>query len=362
MEDPSVDAGSLTRGAAPGCRGGGVTAASRQAPSPVDPGLPGLVGRSPAMREITRLVRKLARSRASTVLLLGETGVGKGELARALHFESAVGERPFVTISCASIPEALLESELFGHEKGAFTDANRRKIGLLELADGGTAFLDEVGDLPLPLQGKLLRFLEDRVIRPVGSTRERRVDVRLVAAASRDLERDAAEGRFRADLLFRLKVVPIVVPPLRERLEDLPLLVEALLARLGETHRHRLRGVSPAAMRCLEAYSWPGNVRELRGVLERAAVLAEGPLLVPEDLPPEIQEACCRAPEGGSGVFTLPPGGIVFEEVERNLITQALRRARGNQTRAARLLGLTRNQLRYRVHKFALEELTRRGS
>jgi transcriptional regulator with PAS, ATPase and Fis domain len=309
------------------------------------------------MKEVQRLVRRVATSEATTILLLGESGVGKGLIARALHFESASWERPFLNITCTALPENLLESELFGHEKGAFTDARAQKKGLLELAEGGTAFLDEIGDLSLALQGKLLRFLEERSFRRVGGTRDIRVSLRVIAATNKDLDREVAENRFRRDLYFRLKVIPITIPPLRERAEDVVPLANAFIRHFDQEFRKAVRGLDDAARRCIEAYDWPGNVRELRNAIERAVLLTDGHQLTVEDLPSEITSVRGAAriePEGSH--FVLPRGGVVLVDIERDLLRQALTVARGNRTRAARLLGLNRDQIRYRIEKYSLEE------
>ncbi len=317
-----------------------------------------IVARSPAMQEIMRLIRKVAESEASTILLLGESGVGKGQVARALHFEGPNWEKPFMHITCTALPESLLESELFGHEKGAFTDARSQKKGLFELAEGGTVFLDEIGDLPPSVQGKLLRFLEDKAFRRVGGTRDIQVSVRIIAATNKDLAKEVEEGRFRQDLYFRLKVIPIEIPPLRERPEDLLPLITTFIDHFNQEFGKSVKGIEPDAVRLMQGYSWPGNVRELRNAIERAVLLSEGEWLGRSDLPSEIRgRADSAAPAAGPAAgFELPPEGVVLEEVERDLLVQALTRAGGNRTRAARLLGLNRDQIRYRIRKFDLRE------
>ncbi len=319
-----------------------------------------LVAESPAMKEVVRLVRQIAASEASTILILGESGVGKGLIARALHFEGSAWERPFMNITCTALPETLLESELFGHEKGAFTDAKAQKKGLLELADGGTVFLDEIGDISPALQGKLLRFLEDKAFRRVGGTRDVRVTVRIIAATNKDLAKEVEAGRFRRDLYFRLKVIPIEIPPLRERVADILPLARSFIQHFNVELRKSVQGIDPAAASLMERYPWPGNVRELRNAIERAILLTDSVVILPRDLPVEIRDG--GGPQAGSGApantFTLPAGGVVFEDVERELLRQALLRARGNRTRAAKLLGMNRDQIRYRIAKFRLEDLS----
>jgi DNA-binding NtrC family response regulator len=315
-----------------------------------------IIAHSPSMKEVVRLIHRVAPSEASTILLLGESGVGKGLVARALHFAGAASERPFMNITCTALPEMLLESELFGHEKGAFTDARTQKKGLFELADGGTVFLDEIGDLSPGLQGKLLRVLEDKTFRRVGGTRDIHVAVRIIAATNKDLDQEVAAGRFRGDLYFRLKVIPIDIPPLRERMDDLIPLGESFIAHFNREFHKQVRGIDAAAVELLRQHHWPGNVRELRNAIERAILLTDGEKLAPRDLPTDIQRPKERA-GAGKGDIKLPHGGLVLEEVEKELVLQALTRARGNRTRAARLLGLNRDQIRYRIEKFKLEDL-----
>jgi transcriptional regulator with GAF, ATPase, and Fis domain len=262
-----------------------------------------------------------------------------------------------MNITCTALPEALLESELFGHEKGAFTDAKAQKKGLFELADGGTVFLDEIGDLPHGMQGKLLRVLEDKAFRRVGGTRDIQVSVRIVAATNKHLGKEVEAGRFRGDLYFRLKVIPIEIPPLRDRAEDLLPLAESFIAYFNRELRKNVQGFDPATLELMKHYAWPGNVRELRNAIERAVLLTDGDRLSRLDLPSEIRSAKDRLDEtsnAGSGAFSLPPAGIVLEDLERQLVVQALERARGNRTRAAQLLGLNRDQIRYRIEKFSL--------
>jgi transcriptional regulator with PAS, ATPase and Fis domain len=286
------------------------------------------------------------------VLLRGESGVGKEVVAQAIHARSARGDAPFLEVNCTALPETLLESELFGHERGAFTDAKERKQGLLELADGGTVLLDEIGDLPPGAQAKLLRFLETRTFKRVGGVRDITVDVRIIASTNRDLDAAVRDGSFRRDLFYRLNVIPIVIPSLRERPEDVEPLATHFLEQMTTRMRRQARTVSRAAVAMLERYAWPGNVRELRNVIERSVILEEGPEVVPEHLPEELQLGA-RAADLEPG-FRLPAGGISLESLEKDLLRQALEQTGGNKTRAAELLGLTRDTLRYRIEKYGL--------
>ena len=317
-------------------------------------GINTIVCASRSMRDICALIHKVARGGATTILLQGESGTGKGLVAGAIHYESWRAQRPFMTIAAAALPEQLLESELFGHERGAFTDAKMTKKGLLELADGGTVFLDEIGDLSVGLQAKLLQFMEDKRFKRVGGTRDIEVDVRIIVATNRDLASAVEEGEFRTDLYYRLKIVPIHLPPLRQRKEDIPLLVEVFLKHFGQEFRKNVRGVSPEAMEILLAHDWPGNVRELRNIIERAVLLGSGGKLRPEDLPLELHEPVSGSAAPSQRLLSLPPGGIRFSQLERSLIEQALEMSGGNQTQAAKLLGMNRDQIRYRIEKFGL--------
>ena len=307
-----------------------------------------IVGDSPRMQQVKALLEKVAASPASTVLLTGESGTGKDLAAKVLHFNSDRKHRPFVNITCSAIPETLLESELFGHERGAFTDARQQKRGLLESADGGTVFLDEIGEMVPALQAKLLRVLEEKAFKRVGGQQDVRVDVRIVAATNRNLEEQVKGGQFRADLYYRLNVLPIELPALRTHMEDVPALVSFYVDQFNREFRKNVRGPSPAALKAMQQYGWPGNIRELRNVVERAMLLSDGPWLEPADFP---------AIAGGAPVaagLSLPAEGVNLEDLERSLVVQALERAGGNQTRAATLLGLNRDQIRYRIEKFGL--------
>jgi two-component system, NtrC family, response regulator AtoC len=309
-----------------------------------------IVGQSKAISDAKALLQKVARSPASTVLLSGESGTGKDLAAKVLHYASDRALRPFMNITCSAIPEQILESELFGHERGAFTDARQQKRGLLESADGGTVFLDEIGEMAPGLQSKLLRFLEEKTFKRVGGVVDIKVDVRVVAATNRLLEEETRKGRFREDLYYRLNVLPIVLPPLRARSEDIPALVNYFVDIYNTEFRKRVRGVSSEAMRLLRAYGWPGNIRELRNAVERAMLLAEGPELT-ADLFSAAASGSVRLTEG----VALPPTGVDLEQLERSLVVQALERSGWNQTKAATLLGLNRDQIRYRIEKFKLE-------
>jgi two-component system, NtrC family, response regulator AtoC len=307
-----------------------------------------IIGDSPPMRSLKTLLARVASSPASTVLLRGESGTGKDLAAKTIHFNSERSARPFMNITCSALPDALLESELFGHERGAFTDARQQKIGLLESADGGTVFLDEIGEMVPALQAKLLRFLEEKAFKRIGGVSDIKVDVRVIAATNRNLAEEVAKGRFRSDLFYRLNVLPIAMPPLREHPQDIALLVEYFIDGFNTEFRKKVLGASPAAYTALEQYGWPGNVRELRNVVERAMLLSDGSRLEAKDFSGLSTEA------GSPDAYELPATGTDIEQLERSLVIQALRRAGGNQTKAAALLGLNRDQIRYRIEKFGL--------
>jgi DNA-binding NtrC family response regulator len=307
-----------------------------------------IVGESDAMESLRQMVAKVAASPASTVLLTGESGTGKDLVAKTIHYNSSRAARPFMNITCSALPEQLLESELFGHERGAFTDARAQKRGLLESADGGTVFLDEIGEMVPALQAKLLRFLEEKSFKRVGGAGDIRVDVRVIAATNRNLEDQVAKGHFRSDLYYRLNVLPMRLPPLRDHAEDIPALVNFFVDTFNTEFKKRITGASPAASALISGYGWPGNVRELRNVVERAMLLAEGDKLEARDFP------ALKAMAAASDPFELPAKGVDLEELERSLVMQALRRAGGNQTKAAAMLGLNRDQIRYRIEKFGL--------
>jgi DNA-binding NtrC family response regulator len=297
-----------------------------------------VLGKSAKMNQAVDAAKKAAGSKA-TVLLLGESGTGKELLARAIHNWSERSDKPFVAINCVGLSRELLESDLFGHEKGAFTGAHQLKKGKMELADGGTVFLDEVGDITAELQTKLLRFLQEREFERVGGTTPIPVDVRIIAATNRDLDSDVKAGRFREDLYYRLNVVPVILPPLRERKEDIPELANFFLQRFSKETKKNFTAITEEALEKLLAYRWPGNVRELANVIERSVVLSQGPKLAPSDLPPPI----------AGGTQAAPPGGLSYHEAvdaaRREMIRKALAQAEGNRTEAAKLLGLHKTHL-----------------
>jgi DNA-binding NtrC family response regulator len=315
-------------------------------------GINQIIAKSRYMQQVLDMVRKVAKSDASTVLIQGESGTGKELIAKAIHYESARQDQPFMAINCAAVPATLLESELLGYEKGAFTDAKALKKGLFEMADGGTIFLDEIGDMEMGMQAKLLRVLEDRSFRRVGGTKEIPVDVRIVSATNQDLLRKIEAKEFRNDLYYRLQVIPIYLAPLRDRHEDIMPLVEFFIGYFNREFGKNVKGVSKMAEKFLVEYSWPGNVRELRNIIERAIILENEDVLMLEHLPREL---ISRAGETGSGSplnFRIPPEGIDIEDVERELIRQSLEMAEGNQSKAAKLLNLGIDAFRYRMKKF----------
>ncbi len=300
---------------------------------------------------VKALLKKVASSPASTVLLTGESGTGKDLAAKVIHYNSSRASKPFMNITCSALPEALLESELFGHERGAFTGADRQKRGLLEAADGGTVFLDEIGEMVPGLQAKLLRFLEEKAFKRVGGAVDIRVDIRVIGATNRNLQEEVREGRFREDLFYRLNVMPITLPPLRERADDIPRLVNFYIDAYNTEFKKRVRGVTPEVLKKIQTYGWRGNVREVRNAVERAMLLAEGDTLTVDDFAGAITDSMRLGDQ-----VELPPGGIDLEQLERSLVVQALERTGWNQTRAAALLGVNRDQIRYRIEKFKLEK------
>jgi len=317
-----------------------------------------MVGSSAAMQSVFEMLRRLEGVDAPTVLILGESGTGKQLVAQALHQQGPRANAPFVEIDCASLPETLIESELFGHERGAFTDARQQKRGLFEVAAGGTVFLDEIGEIPLTTQAKLLRALESRKVKRVGGVTDIPIDVGIVAATNRNLAKEADAGRFRRDLYYRLAVIPIELPPLRTRASDIQALLAHFLEHFGRRIAGQLKAISPSALAALTAYSWPGNVRELRNVIERIATLyRDEPAIELAHLPPEIrftQQAVVAVAAPGRR-FQLPIEGVDLESVECDFVVQALERTSGNQTAAAKLLGISRYALRNRVEKFGLK-------
>lgn len=312
-----------------------------------------LIGAAPALQAVLRAARLVAATDA-TALILGESGTGKELLARQLHADSPRASGPWVAVNCAALPHELVEAELFGALRGAYTGADRSRHGFVQQADGGTLFLDEVAEMPLAAQAKLLRFLEEGEVRPLGAGQGQRVDVRVLAATHRDLRTRIAEGRFRADLFYRLHVIPLELPPLRERAGDVPLLLEVFTRELAERHGVAEPQLSRALIAQLGRHHWPGNVRELRNLVERLVVLFQGRRVDAGDLPGEwlaAGESC----DGGDGDVRLPAQGLSMDRVEADLIAQALERAQGNRSRAARLLGISRHTLLYRMRKYALD-------
>lgn len=327
-----------------------------------------LVGSSAKMIEVFKMTKICAESDCKTILVLGESGTGKELVARAIHMHSSRADAPFIDVNCAAIPDNLLENELFGHEKGAFTDASQREEGIFECAEGGTVFLDEIGDMPLAMQTKILKVIETRRYRRVGGRTNLDANVRIVTATNQDLPKLVEEGLFRGDLYYRLNVMCINLPPLRERIDCIPSLVDYFIGRLNAEYGKKVQGVETETMAYLQQYQWPGNVRELRNTLERAMMLDSSLVLTPNYLPAEIRNPSAQIVEhdgdsvismGGSSSndapgITLPPDGITLEEVEKVLIQQALLRYNGNQTKAANCLGMSRDTIRYRMKKFGL--------
>jgi two-component system response regulator PilR (NtrC family) len=313
-----------------------------------------IVGKSRPMIELFRMIERVAAT-PSTVLITGESGTGKELVARAIHFNSPRADHRFVSINCGGLPETLLESELFGHEKGAFTGADRTKIGLFESAGGGTLFLDEIGNTPMSMQVKLLRAMQERRIRRVGGNDERPVDVRLIAATNVNLERLVKDGKFREDLYYRVNVIHIVIPPLRERREDIMLLALHFLDKYASAAGRPIRGFADSARRCLEAYSWPGNVRELENAIERSVALEPGEVITADSLPEQIRAV--RPPEGHEDI-NIPDTGFDLEEylegLRRLYVATAMAKAENKQTKAADLLGMTTRSLRYLLDKYDL--------
>jgi two-component system, NtrC family, response regulator AtoC len=312
-----------------------------------------IIGRSPAMQEVLATVERVAPSN-STVLLGGESGVGKDMISRAIHEHSRRAAGPFVKINCTAIPENLLESELFGYEKGAFTGAVTSKPGKFELANEGTIFLDEIGDVPGTIQVKLLRVLQEREFERLGGTKTHKVDVRVIAATNRNLRDALEEGTFREDLYYRLNVVPISIPPLREHKEDIPYLVDSFIARFAKASAKVITGITPAALALLVDFHWPGNIRELENIIERAVVLTAGPKIDIADIHLDVSPTKVHDADSSGAPFL--PAGLTLEQFEDEIIKEALRRAGGNKSQAARLLGLSRNALRYRLSKIGVPD------
>jgi len=315
---------------------------------------PNIIGGSRHMQSLMGVLEKVAASEASTVLVQGESGTGKELVAKWIHYRSNRAEKPFIAINCAAVPATLLESELFGHEKGAFTDAKVTKKGLFELADGGTVFLDEIGDMEMGMQAKLLRFLEDRSFRRIGGSRVYTVDVRIISATNKDLQKSIEEKQFRNDLYYRLQVIPIFIAPLRERKEDIIPLATHFVEMYNRDFNKKVSGIDDIAKTLMVDYSWPGNVRELKNVIERAIILGSSERLLAENLPQEITSAVVQRGDSSPAPFRLPPEGIDIEELEKDLIHQALASSAWNQSKAARKLNLGIDAFRYRMKKFGL--------
>jgi two-component system, NtrC family, response regulator PilR len=315
-----------------------------------------IIGGSPAMLDVFKMVETVSRTN-STILLTGESGTGKGLVAQAIHFNSLRREKPMVSLNCGAMPEALLESELFGHMRGAFTGADANKKGLLEVAERGTIFLDEIGEMSAVMQVKLLRVLQERRFRRVGGLEELQADIRVIAATNQDLTKLVGEGRFREDLYYRINVIPIVLPPLRDRREDIPLLAEHFLAKYSEQMGKQITGISHEALEHLVRHDWPGNIRELENVIERAVALEATPTILPESLPPAIR-GYASPRSVGAPIEALPASGFDLEahvkEIERGYIAEALKRAGGVQVKAAELLGMSFRSFRYYVKKYNL--------
>src|SRR3954451_4973716 len=312
-----------------------------------------VIAESGPMRDVMNFLRRVSASEATTILLEGENGTGKDLVAKTLHYQSVRQAEPFIAINCAAIPDSLLESELFGYEKGAFTDARSQKRGIFELADRGTLSLDEIGEIPLMLQAKLLRVLEDQTFRRLGGLKDIQLDIRVVAATNKNLREAVKEGAFRQDLYFRLNVIQILIPPLRERTEDILPLTRFFIEHYNRKFKRSIEGISDAAARLLLTHDWPGNVRELRNAIERSMILEETAVITAPSLPIAISQ-----PEGEDAPFAMsveiPTDGLSLEDNERSLLAKALEKTSGNQTQAARLLRITRDTLRYKMKKFNL--------
>jgi PAS domain S-box-containing protein len=339
----------------------GAVATIKDVTAEVEPQKREIVSESPGMRDVLNFVRRVAISEATTVLIEGENGTGKDLIAKSLHYQSTRQAEPFIAINCAAIPETLLESELFGYEKGAFTDARSQKRGIFELADKGTLFLDEIGEIPLMLQAKLLRVLEEQEFRRLGGLKDIKVDLRVVAATNKNLREAVKEGAFRQDLYFRLNVIHITIPPLRERQEDISPLANFFVEHYNKKFKRQILGLTPETMDLLIHYDWPGNVRELRNAIERAMILEDSSYIGTASLPITVSEDASIhvAQPGEAAVIShyppkIPDEGLSLEENERRLLVGALEKTGGNQTQAARLLRITRDTLRYKMKKFNL--------
>ncbi len=311
-----------------------------------------IIGESAEIKRVVEIARKIATSDATTILLQGESGTGKDLLAKVIHYQSKRADKPFLEINCTALPESLIESELFGYEKGAFTDAKVAKKGLFELADGGTIYLDEIGDMKLGTQTKLLKVIENKTFKRIGGIRDITVDVRIIAATNKDLEEAIKNGSFREDLYYRLNVIPVRLPPLRERDKDVLILARYYIEQFNREFKKHIKDIDPVVQEKFLSYHWPGNVRELKNLIERIMILEAGDKILPEHLPCEINPVYNKENNAQGPVVRLPSTGIDIEEVEKELIRQALEMTGNNQTRAARLLNLSRDALRYRMQKF----------
>ena len=312
-----------------------------------------IIGESKEIKGVLDMIQKIVQSDATTVLIEGESGTGKDLVGRAIHYTSRRSARPFMDINCTALPDTLVESELFGYEKGAFTDAKAKKVGLFELADGGSVLLDEIGDMPLTTQTKLLKFIENKRFKMVGGASDIEVDVRIIAATNKNLKEEIKSGKFREDLYYRLKVIPIFIPPLRVRTGDILILANYFINKFNQEFRKDVKGLSSKAEKAILLYQWPGNVRELKNVIERAIILESKDQILIEHLPIEVVEGVPFKEEERQqqSNFILPENGVPLEEVEKNLLIQALKKANGNQSKAAKLLSLSRYALRYRLKK-----------
>lgn len=318
-------------------------------------GFDSIIGQSEEMQKIFEIIKKITKSDATTIMLQGESGTGKDLVAKVIHYQSSRGDRPFMEINCTALPETLIESELFGYERGAFTDAKAMKKGLFELADGGTIYLDEIGDMKPSTQAKLLKIIESKMFKRIGGVKDIIVDVRIIAATNKNLAEEVKNGNFREDLYYRLKVIPVFILPLRERQNDIPVLAKYFINEFNREFKKNLKGISKETEKYFKEYPWPGNVRELKNIIERAMILeSDEDYILPEHLPLEFtSEEVATANVKNIGI-KIPPGGLDIEEVEKELIRQAVDITRGNQTKAARLLNITRDALRYRMQKFGL--------
>lgn len=337
----------------------GMVATIRDVTEEITPQKREVVAESKMMNDLMSFTRRVAASEAGTILLEGENGTGKDLIAKTLHYESLRRAEPFIAINCAAIPDTLLESELFGYEKGAFTDAKAQKRGIFELADRGTLFLDEIGEIPLMLQAKLLRVLEEQTFRRLGGLKDIQLNVRVIAATNRTLRDQVAAGHFRQDLYFRLNVIHITIPALRERREDIVPLARFFITHYNQKFKRQIEGITPEAARILAAHDWPGNVRELRNAIERAMILEESRMITPESLPMSLSAGMLETSGNGAGPAIgapppIPDSGMSLADHERTLLKQALEKCKGNQTQAAKLLHITRDTLRYKMKKFNL--------